>query len=108
LACQRAGIADLHQHDLRHTFATWGLIAGMSDRVKKEIMGHSSSEMSDRYAYVPSKQAIAAIDLIPSRWCEKETQQAWRSRCQPKTKRPWKDPAPLAISPPFGSSQERP
>ena len=51
----------------------------MSDRVKKEIMGHSSSEMSDRYAHVPLQEAIAAIDLIPSRWCEEETQQAWRS-----------------------------
>src|SRR5712671_6580831 len=64
-ACRRAGIVDLHQHDLCHTFATWGLIAGMSDRVKKEIMGHSSSEMSDRYAHVPLREAIAAIDLIP-------------------------------------------
>jgi integrase len=97
LGCQRAGIEDLHQHDLRHTFATWGLIEGMSDRVKKEIMGHSSSEMSDRYAHVPLQEAIAAIDLIPPRWYEKETQQAWRSRCQPKTKRPSKDPAPLPI-----------
>jgi integrase len=97
LGCQRAGIEDLHLHDLRHTFATWGLIAGMSDRVKKEIMGHSSSEMSDRYAHVPLQEAIAAIDLIPSRWYEDETQQAWRSRCQPKAKRPRKDPAPLPI-----------
>jgi len=69
----------------------------MSDRVKKEIMGHSSSEMSDRYAHVPLQEAIAAIDLIPSRSYEDETQQAWRSRCQPKAKRPRKDPAPLPI-----------
>jgi hypothetical protein len=69
----------------------------MSDRVKKEIMGHSSSEMSDRYAHVPLQEAIAAIDLIPSRWYEKETQQAWRSRRQPKIKRPPKDPSPLPI-----------
>jgi site-specific recombinase XerD len=38
-ACRRAGIVDLHQHDLRHTFATWGLIAGMSDRVKRKSWG---------------------------------------------------------------------
>ena len=76
LACLKADIKDLHQHDLRHTFATWALIAGMSDRVKKEIMGHASSAMSDRYAHVPLQEAIAAIDLIPSRWYEEETQQA--------------------------------
>jgi len=107
-ACRRAGIVDLHHHDLRHTFATWGLIAGMSDRVKKEIMGHSSSEMSDRYAHVLLHEAIAAIDLILSRWYEEESQQAWRSRCQPKTTRPWKDPVPLPILAPFGSNQGRP
>jgi integrase len=93
LGCQRAGVEDLHQHDLRHTFATWALIAGMSDRVKKEIMGHSSSEMSDRYAHVLLQEAIAAIDLIPPRWYEKETQEASRSRRQPKTKRSSKDPS---------------
>ena len=87
LACQRAGIEDLRQHDLRHTFATWGLISGMPDRVKKEIMGHSSSQMSDRYAHVPVQEAIAAIDLISSRRYEEETRQAWRSRFQPKTTR---------------------
>jgi integrase len=97
LGCQRAGVEDLHQHDLRHTFATWALIGGMSDRVKKEIMGHSSSEMSDRYAHVPLREAIAAIDLIPPRWYEKETQQAWRSRRQPKTKRSSTDPSTLPI-----------
>jgi hypothetical protein len=69
----------------------------MSDRVKKEIMGHSLGEMSDRYAHVPLQEAIAAIDLIPSRWYEKESQRAWRFRCQPKTKRPSQDPAPLPI-----------
>jgi hypothetical protein len=42
--------------------------------------------MGDRYAHVPLQEAIAAIDLIPSRWYEEETQQAWRSRRQPKTK----------------------
>ena len=60
-------------------------------------MGHSSSEMSDRYAHVPLQEAIAAIDLIPARWYEKETQQAWRSRCQSKKKRPCNGPAPLPI-----------
>src|SRR5260370_2046084 len=33
------GIEDLHHHDLRHTFATWGLNAVMSCRVKKGILG---------------------------------------------------------------------
>lgn len=30
--CRRAGITDLHFHDLRHTFATWGLAAGSMKR----------------------------------------------------------------------------
>jgi integrase len=38
-ACRRAGIVELHLHDLRHTFATWALRTGIADRVRKEILG---------------------------------------------------------------------
>jgi hypothetical protein len=53
--------------------------------------------MSDRYAHVAVQDAIGAIDLIPRRWYEEETQKVWRSRHQPKIKRPRKDPVPLSI-----------
>jgi integrase len=40
-ACERAGIEDLHMHDLRHTFATFALVAGVPSRMIKEQMGHA-------------------------------------------------------------------
>lgn len=86
-ACRRAGIVELHLHDLRHTFATWALRAGMQDRVRKEIQGHAASDMGFRYAHVPRPDAIAAIDLLAPRWYQSETQREWRSKCQRRTRR---------------------
>jgi integrase len=74
LTCQRAGIADLRVHDLRHTFATWMLVARVPDRIREEIMGHRSSSMSGRYAHVPQADAIAAVQLLATR--AKSVQQA--------------------------------
>jgi integrase len=85
--CRRAGIVDLRPHDLRHTFATWGLMLRVDARIQKEIQGHVRSDMGSRYAHVPKPEAIAAIDQFPSRWYEIETQKAWRSKQQPRFKR---------------------
>lgn len=83
--CGRAGIADLTPHDLRHTCATWLLMAGVHEQVRDEIIGHASSKMGRRYAHVPRPELIAAIDKIP-----------WREL---------PDAAPLAV--PAAASAER-
>ena len=41
-ACQRAGIPNMHLHDLRHTAITYMLEAGVNPRTVSEIAGHSS------------------------------------------------------------------
>lgn len=74
LTCKRAGIADCRVHDLRHTFATWMLLARVPDRIREEIMGHRSASMSGRYAHVPQADAIEAVQLLGSR--AKSVQQA--------------------------------
>jgi integrase len=43
-ARHRAGIKDLHIHDLRHTFATYALVAVVPSRMIKGQMGHARSE----------------------------------------------------------------
>src|SRR4029077_12210992 len=44
---RRAGLDPaLHMHDLRHTFATWLMLARVPDRVREEIMGHAASRIS--------------------------------------------------------------
>jgi integrase len=64
-ACRRAGIEDLHPHDLRHTCSTWLTMAGVHEQVRDEIIGHASTSMGRRYSHVPRPELIAAIDKIP-------------------------------------------
>lgn len=60
-------MADLHIHDLRHTCATWLVMAGVSEEVRDEILGHASSETGRRYAHVPRPLLMEAIDQLPDR-----------------------------------------
>src|SRR5207245_8929090 len=47
-ACKRAGLTDLHFHDLRHTFASQFVMAGGDLYILKEILGHKSITMTRR------------------------------------------------------------
>lgn len=51
-ACKRAGISDFHVHDMRHTCASWLVSAGVSMPELKALLGHSSIEMTERYAHL--------------------------------------------------------
>jgi integrase len=62
---KNAGVTGLTPHSLRHTFATYATAVGMSDHDKKLIMGHSTSEMSERYTHIPQPALIAAVSLLP-------------------------------------------
>ena len=47
-----AGIIDFHFHDLRHTFCSNLLMAGGDLKDAKEMIGHSSISMTDRYSHL--------------------------------------------------------
>lgn len=51
-ACERAGLVDLHWHDLRHTWASWHVMSGTPIQVLKELGGWTSLEMVLRYAHL--------------------------------------------------------
>lgn len=47
--CRQLGIGRIHVHQLRHSFATRLVNAGMTSSVLKELMGHSSFTTTQRY-----------------------------------------------------------
>ncbi len=69
-ACQRAGIEDLHIHDLRHTCAAWLVTAGVPLTEIRDLLGHSTIRMTERYAHLAPENiraAVAALDVSESR-----------------------------------------
>lgn len=65
-ACEQAGVRRLHQHALRHTWATLALGAGMDLRTVQELGGWSSPDVPMRiYLHVSSEHALAAVDKFP-------------------------------------------
>ena len=49
LACWRAGLADVRLHDLRRSVMTAAAGAGVGTHVLRDLLGHKSTAMADRY-----------------------------------------------------------
>jgi len=65
-ALKRAGLPEsIRLHDLRHTFASWAIEAGVDFRILKELLGHSTLEMALRYTHLSHKTLLQQIDRIP-------------------------------------------
>ena len=56
-ACKRADIKNLRFHDLRHTFATRLVLAGVDLATVSRLLGHSSIQMTMRYTH-PTPEAL--------------------------------------------------
>lgn len=65
-ACELAGIKGLRFHDLRHTFGTRLAEAGESLHRIMELMGHSSIQMTTRYAHAVASGKHAAVERLTS------------------------------------------
>lgn len=63
-ACRLAGIDNFRWHDLRHTFASWGLEAGMSLAELKELGGWSSLAMVLRYAHLCPNELSKVSNML--------------------------------------------
>lgn len=49
---QRAGLAGVRPHDLRHSAASWLVERGVPMRAIQELLGHASLQMTERYVHV--------------------------------------------------------
>jgi len=63
-ACRRAEIDGLRFHDLRHTFASRLVRAGVDLITVKELLGHSSVTITERYTHTLQEQKQRAVDLL--------------------------------------------
>ncbi len=65
-AVQKAGLNDVHWHDLRHTHASWLRQAGIALEIVQRSLGHSDITTTTRYAHVDDKELRDALQKLPT------------------------------------------
>lgn len=63
-ACRKSGIKDFRFHDLRHTFASQLIMAGVDITTVKELMGHKTLTMTLRYAHLAPAHKVSAVEML--------------------------------------------
>ena len=65
--CEQAGIRRIGWHKLRHSFASQLVMRGASMKVVQELLGHSTIEMTMRYAHLSPDVGREAVRLLDVR-----------------------------------------
>jgi integrase len=65
-ACQRAGLSNLHFHDLRHCFASRLAMNGTAQKNLMQLLGHRDSKATERYTHFSDAYRRAAVANLPS------------------------------------------
>ena len=74
----KAGLDDVHIHDLRHTFGATGAGASQSLHILGSLLGHKQSRTTQVYAHLaqsPQKKAVDVINARLKRAMEQEPEQ---------------------------------
>lgn len=63
-AVERAKIHDFRFHDLRHTFASYLAMNGVDLNTIRELLGHSTYEMTERYTHLSMPHRHKAVETL--------------------------------------------
>jgi integrase len=66
-ACRQAGIEDFRIHDLRHTCAAWLVSAGVALPEVRDLLGHGSITMTEKYAHLSPDNVRRAVAVLTAR-----------------------------------------
>ena len=67
---ERAGLEDVRIHDLRHSFASGGLLVGEGLPMIGKLLGHTQVQTTARYAHLANDPVKSAANRIASRIAE--------------------------------------
>lgn len=63
-ACRGCGIEDFRFHDMRHTCAAWLVSSGRDLQEVRDLLGHASITMTERYAHLAPENVRAAVAVL--------------------------------------------
>lgn len=66
-ALRKSHIIDFRFHDLRHTFASRLVMAGIDLTTVKELLGHKDVKMTLRYAHLSKPHVRNAVNILDER-----------------------------------------
>lgn len=70
-ALKKSGIKDFHFHDLRHTFASHLVMAGVDITTVSRLLGHKSLTMTLRYSHLAPSHMKNAVNILDNALNEK-------------------------------------